>query len=225
MPIIYSHEGVTVHHGDAREELAGVRGLIVTDPPYNIGYGYDEHDDSMPLEEYHKLIADLINPPCVIIHYPEAMFEIAVQLGMFPTKTVAWVYNANTPRQWRMIAWFGITPDLSLGGQGYKNPTDKRVAKLIEAGKQARLYDWWEIQQVKNVSAEKTAHPCQIPIELMRRILTVTPFDGAVIDPFMGSGTTLRAAMDLGRVAIGSDISRAYCEIAVARMAQGALGL
>lgn len=223
--MMYDHAGISIYHGDARVELAGMDGLTVTDPPYNVGYGYDEHDDSLPLDEYHALVEALIKPPCVVIHYPEAMFEVATQLGMHPTKTVAWVYNANTPRQWRMVAWFGVTPDLSLGGQDYKNPTDKRVAKLIDAGKQARLYDWWEMQQVKNVSDEKTEHPCQIPIALMRRILAVTPYDGVIIDPFMGSGTTLRAAKDMGRKAVGADISRAYCDIAIGRMGQETLAL
>lgn len=89
----------------------------------------------------------------------------------------------------------------------------------MDAGLEARGYDWWHIEQVKNVSAEKTAHPCPVPVELMTRILQTTPAD-LVIDPFMGSGTTLVAAQALGIRAIGIDISAAYC-----RLAQQRLGL
>lgn len=213
----YEHAGITIYHGDARD--LELEGLTVTDPPYNVGYGYDVHDDSLSDAEYRALLAGTLRVPAVVIHYPEPMFMVADALGA-PEKLVAWVYNANTPRQWRSVGWFGIKPDLGQDGQDYKNPTDRRIQQRIANGERARLYDWWEIQQVKNVSDEKTEHPCQIPLELMRRILLVTPFDGPVIDPFMGSGTTLRAAKDLGRSAIGVDVSERYCELAANRLSQ-----
>jgi site-specific DNA-methyltransferase (adenine-specific) len=85
-------------------------------------------------------------------------------------------------------------------------------------------YDWTiDYQQVKNVSLEKTEHPCQIPTALMRHVLRL--FDGDIIDPFMGSGTTLVAAKQLGREAIGIEIEERYCEIAVKRLAQEVLPL
>jgi hypothetical protein len=161
----------------------------------------------------------------VVIHYPEAIFPIAQRYRRAPDELVAWVYNAHTPKQWRAVAWFGVSPDLSLDSQAYKNPTDKRVAARIARGDEARLYDWWHIEQVKNVSADKTEHPCQIPMALMMRILRVTPFDGPVIDPFCGSGTTLVAAQAFGRQAIGIESSEEYCEIAAYRLRQPSLEL
>jgi DNA modification methylase len=62
------------------------------------------------------------------------------------------------------------------------------------------------------------AHPTQKPIKLMKRLLNKT--EGMILDPFMGSGTTLRAAKDLGRKAIGIEIEERYCEIAAKRMSQ-----
>lgn len=208
----------TIHCGDARDILPNLpRGLIVTDPPFNIGYTYDEHDDRMPIEEYQELLRLTCPPPCVVVHYPEQLCAVSWTLEEIPTRMVAWVYPSNMGRQWRGIAWFGITPDFKRGGQPYKNPTDKRVKKLIAAGKKCRLYDWWQINQVKNVSKEKTKHPCQMPVEVMRRILTITKCD-LVIDPFMGSGTTLVAARQLGIRNIGIDLSKDYCAIARGRM-------
>jgi site-specific DNA-methyltransferase (adenine-specific) len=62
------------------------------------------------------------------------------------------------------------------------------------------------------------------PIELMRELVSLFTDPGELIlDPFMGSGTTLRAAKDLGRRAIGIELEEKYCEIAVQRLAQEVL--
>lgn len=95
--------------------------------------------------------------------------------------------------------------------QPYKNPTDKRIAKRIAEGKSARAYDWWEINQVKNVSKKDNPHPCPIPYELARRIILSTTKEGdTVCDPFAGSGTVLKVAKDTGRKYIGFDLDPAY---------------
>ena len=122
-------------------------------------------------------------------------------------------------RQWRGIGWWGCKPDLTKDGQAYRNPKDKRIAERIARGEQARLYDWWEVNQVKNVGEQKTEHPCQIPEEIMRRILTVTDCK-LVVDPFCGSGTTLVAAKRLGIRAIGIERNKNYCELAARRCSQ-----
>ena len=100
----------------------------------------------------------------------------------------------------------------------YKNPKDKRIQKRIAEGKKARLYDWWEINQVKNVSAEKTEHPCQMPLEVMRRIIGILPEGYTIIDPFLGSGTTALACIEHGKDFIGIEVDPMYLEIANKRI-------
>jgi site-specific DNA-methyltransferase (adenine-specific) len=69
--------------------------------------------------------------------------------------------------------------------------------------------------------AQKNGHPCPKPIKTWTRLLErVSRPNELIVDPFMGSGTTLRAAKDTGRRAIGIEIEEKYCEIAANRMAQ-----
>lgn len=215
----YEDDFVTLYNGDSREILPALQGVVVTDPPYNVGYQYDGYDDRLSDYLYADLLSVTCRPPSVVIHYPEAMFDVASALGIGPEKTAAWVYNGGTrPRKWRMVGWFGVEPRFSDVRQPYKNSSDKRIRAKVESDG-AALYDWWHIELVKNVSSSKTAHPCQIPLDLMRRIVGVTPAE-FIIDPFAGSGTTLRAAKDLGRKVVGIELSEAYCEIAALRCAQ-----
>ncbi len=68
-------------------------------------------------------------------------------------------------------------------------------------------------------------HPTQKPLNIMRWCLSFCPDAQIILDPFMGSGTTLRAAKDLGRKAIGIEIEERYCEIAAKRLSQEVMGL
>lgn len=80
------------------------------------------------------------------------------------------------------------------------------------------MYDWWNVNQVKNVSKEKTKHPCQMPLEIMKNIVSTLPAGSIVFDPFMGSGTTAQACIDLGYDFIGCEIDKDYYEIAKKRI-------
>lgn len=220
----FEEDGIVIYHGDCREVLPSLRGMVVTDPPYNIGYEYtDAYKDNLSEDEYRELIACSVRLPSVVIHYPEDMFGVSVALNELPEEVVAWTYNAHTPRKWRSIAWFGCKPDFSLVRQPYKNLGDRRILAKLDAGSEGcALYDWWHEEQVKNVSPEKTEHPCQIPLEIMIKILRIT-LCHPTIDPFMGSGTTLIAAKELHRRAIGIEIEEKYCEIAAKRLSQKVL--
>lgn len=198
--------------------------FVISDPPYNQNYHYETYSDAIDEEEYRQLLGDVFRGrKSVIIHYPEETIRTlaTIKLGSLE-EVVTWVYPSNTAKQSRLITWWNCKPDFSKLTQPYKNLNDKRIQDRMRNGATgASLYDWWEINQVKNVGHEKTEHPCQIPLELMKRIIAITT-DGkdTVVDPFTGSGTTLVAAKQLGRDYLGFEIDEKYCEIARKRLSQ-----
>lgn len=197
--------------------------LIVTDPPFNVGYKYNTYKDRMSEEDYREMLYDIFYyvDMSVVIHYPEQLYQLAVDIGRPPTRVVSWVYNTNNRRQHRDIAFFGITPDFKRVLQPYKNPNDKRIKRLIANGSMGTpIYDWWNINIVKNVSKEKTAHPCQMPLSVMKNIIGILPDDYIIIDPFMGSGTTGVACRQLNRKFIGIELDKEYYEIAHKRISE-----
>lgn len=207
---------------DVLRSYNGQHIIIVTDPPFNIGYKYNSYKDNLADDEYYEMLGFFFADfPSVVIHYPEQLYRIAFQIGKFPEKVISWVYNSNTAKQHRDIAFFGVTPDMRKVCQPYKNPNDKRIKKLIASGKKGgRLYDWWNINQVKNVNKDKTAHPCQMPLEVMKNIIGILPDECVIVDPFMGSGTTgvavqeLNAEGGVNREFIGIEMDKEYFDIA-----------
>lgn len=222
-----------LYNGDSKQIFPNIiadlgRGniVIVSDPPFNIGYKYNTYKDTMNENDYYEMLESFFGTcPSVVIHYPEALYKLAFQIGKFPEKVISWVYNSNTAKQHRDIAFFGVKPDMSKVRQPYKNLNDKRIQERIKRGcTGAKLYDWWEINQVKNVSKDKTAHPCQMPIEVMERVIGVLPDDCIVIYPFMGSGTTglavknMNKEQNVNRGFVGIEIDKDYFEIAQSRI-------
>lgn len=211
-------------NGDFRDSWGFIKAqtnvVIVTDPPFNIGYHYDGYEDKMATEEYFEMLGKIVEEfPSVIVHYPEQLHRLTLHTGIVPQRVVSWVYNSNTPRQHRDVAFYNINPDFKRVLQEYKNLKDKRIQERIARGiGGGRLYDWWNVNQVKNVSKGKTSHPCQMPLEVMKNIIGVLPNDSLIVDCFMGSGTTAEACIELGYDFIGIEINEGYYEIAKKRI-------
>lgn len=203
-----------------RVAVAGRDVIIVTDPPFNVGYHYSSYQDKR--SDYFEWLKRIFgNSKLVCVHYPEGLHKLTLALGKAPEKVVSWVYNSNTAKQHRDIAFYGLKPDFARVKQPYKNPRDKRIQKLIESGKGgARLYDWWNVNQVKNVSKEKKFHPCQMPEEVMKRVIGIIPTTErtVIVDPFMGTGTTGVACKQLGVDFIGIELDNDYFQIAKERL-------
>lgn len=195
--------------------------LIATDPPYNINFKYNSYKDYMTDEEYIEMLNYFEEYPTAIIQYPEETMKYIVPAMGVPDEVCAWCYNSNLPRQFRLINFYNTKVDFNKVKQPYKNPKDKRIKELIAKGsKGTRLYDWFsDIQLVKNISKEKTGHPCPIPVALMERIILLTTNEGdTVCDPFIGGGTTAIACLNTNRNYIGFEIDPKYYDIATERI-------
>lgn len=197
--------------------------VIVTDPPFNVRYHYRQYDDRKPEGAYWRDLSDMFKlcPSCVT-HYPEGIIRLAIEMGEVPERVMAWVYPSNTQRQHRDIAFWRVKPDFRRVRQPYRNMTDKRVQEVFKRTGGAKLYDWVEVNQVKNVSKEKTAHPCQMPEALLDKVVRLLPDGVTVIDPFTGSGTTGVACVRNGIPFVGIELDPEYRDIAEDRIEKAA---
>lgn len=230
---LYETDKIKFYLDDFREvlPLKNIQTVIV-DPPYNINFNYGKNfKDNINPEEYKALMFDVLDlsykstkkdSSMFLINYPEIIAELFQTIKLTKWNIhqwISWVYPSNighSSRKFttahRSILW--LTKDepkiyMDRVTQPYKNPTDKRVKKLIESGKTGtNLYNWWVINLVKNVSKDKESYVNQIPREVLRRlILATTDKRNIVLDPMCGTGSTLLAARDEGRSGIGIDIN------------------
>lgn len=208
-------DGITLYLGDCREVLPFLphdRVAVVSDPPYGINYQYGDAYDDNGGEAYKALLEALKPFPRCLLQYPEETMKVFVTMFGAPDEVFTWCYNANTARQSRLFSFWGLDVDFGRVLVPAKNPTDSRVASRVSS------YDWTaDFQQIKNVSLEKTDHPCQVPTALMLRIIRFIEAE-TIIDPFMGSGTTGVAAIQAGRKFTGIEIEPAYFDIARRRI-------
>ena len=107
-------------YGDCLERMKEIpdKSVIVTDPPFNIGYKYSSYKDRMAENDYYDMLTKIVGfaNKAVIIHYPEQLHKLSIKLGYAPEKVVSWVYNSNTGKQHRDIAYYGVKPEFKNRG-------------------------------------------------------------------------------------------------------------
>jgi site-specific DNA-methyltransferase (adenine-specific) len=202
----YRDDWVTIYHADCREMLPsfapGSFDVAFADPPYGVGFDYgNSHADTW---NHSDLIGELR--------------RVAATVLVTPGIRNLW----DWPRLTWAIAWAkpGSTRRSDLGGFNEWEP-------VLIYGKPRRMYhDLRLLPSVANLANGDTGdHPCPKPLTLLRWLLAETSMGGTVLDPFMGSGTTLRAAKDQALQAVGIDVDAHFCDIAARRMAQEVLGV
>lgn len=204
----------TLYLGDCLEILPTLPKVdaVITDPPYGIGFRYYSQHDDTDLLGYRRLIEALKPYPLALLQYPEEMMRLIVPVLGAPDECLTWVYPSNLPRQCRIWGFWGLPVKWGRVKQPAKNPECKKVKNLF-----VDSYDWVEVNQVKNTGSEKTAHPCQVPVELMERVIRLTD-PMSCVDPCMGSGSTGVACGILGKPFIGVESDPAYFDIACERI-------
>jgi len=202
----------------------------IFDPPYNVGFKYDNSSDSKSEAEYQDFIFrsalgmfnnTLSGGSMFLIHYtiPAAkLISIIESAGWDIHQWITWVYphNMGMSKQRftqgsRAVIWFSKgKPKVNIKavkGQ-FKNPNDKRIKKRIEEGHAPALMDWWHINLRKNVSKGHRSYANQLPYELVKRlILTTSDKNDLVGDCMAGSGTTYEVAKDFERYVWLNDIN------------------
>jgi DNA modification methylase len=238
----YDDGSVVIYHGDCREVLPGVTAdVTITSPPYNtlptsgkvsglhaerksgvnqwvsrasLGYA-DSKPEPVYQEWLNGIIGACIDRTGMVWMNHKIRFRDGV--AVHPVRFITHPIYAE-------VIW------------------DRRVSMALNCKRFAPSHEgiwafgsprYWNddlntMMTVWNIQFDRGAddHPCAYPVGLVRPLIQSScPPSGTILDPFMGSGTTLRAAKDLGRKAIGIEIEERYCEIAAKRMQQEVLGL
>jgi len=198
----YQDDFCTIYHGDCREMLPSMPqvDLVLTDPPYGVNFSYESYNDSP--EGWYKLM-DQVLP--LIIKLGKMTIISGGQI-----KKLDYFYINYKP-DW-IICWYKGNP----GHQSFIGFNDWEP--LLVYGKIAGIcmHDYFCCRP-KDKGQLENKHPCPKPIKWALWLIEKTKSQ-TIFDPFMGSGTTLRAAKDLGRKAIGIDLEEKYCEIAAKRL-------
>lgn len=218
----YEQDGITIYHGDAREVVFEIPrwDVVITDPPYGIqlgsgqgtghGHGlirepyatYDDSPDNFRAVVVPVLHATLLRATraAVFMGFTQhrEMPPGAVLGGVYTPAAVArhsWGFNCLAP-----ILFYGNAPNMQHGAK----------SAILRS----------------TATAEKNGHPCPKPLAWMRWLMGLATLPGdRVLDPFMGSGTTLVAAQYFHLPAVGIEIEERYCEIAARQLSQQMLPL
>jgi site-specific DNA-methyltransferase (adenine-specific) len=219
----YADDAVTIYHGDCRDVLPDIGSidLVLTDPPF-----YLPANITASRRDWQRSNADF----GIMSNYFAGTFAVLAkqlrQTGAFYTFCDSTSYAVFLHACYSLfdrthcLVW-----DKGSGGLG--NGWRHSHEMILHGARTETEYaDGFrtDVLHVSRVHSGQLLHPSEKPVELMRELMLAHP-DGLILDPFMGSGTTLRAAKDLGRKAIGIEIEERYCEIAAKRMSQSVMNL
>jgi site-specific DNA-methyltransferase (adenine-specific) len=233
----------TIYHADCLDvlpTLAGV-GLVLTSPPYNLSgdgnkpghtlsngrstevdlsNGYGVHDDAMPHAEYVAWQRDVLRACWAALTDDGAIFynHKPIVRGNSVRLPLELVPDEMSVRQ--IVTWdrgSGFNRRLT-----YFVPSYEWVLILARPAFRIATYSVDDVWRIPFETGGE--HPAPFPLRLARTAVAATRAT-LVVDPFMGSGTTLRAAKDGGRRAIGIEIEERFCEMAARRLSQEVLDL
>ena len=246
MTIYYEDETVTLHHGDCLEVMRAMPDeavdIVVTSPPYNMGLvpggngrgmyrpgasnkagrfrdGYGQHDDAMEQSAYdawqREVLAECWRVARLAVFYNH---RPRVEHGVLRDPLGN---DFGIPLRQRIIWNRGTGIDVNLRAfctRGeYVFFFAKPDLKLVSHSASG-MGDVWDL----GIEYQQPQHPAPFPVALPARCISATGAT-SVLDPFSGSGTTLRAAADLGVRGVGIELEERHCASTVMRLAQTAL--
>lgn len=220
----YDHKGITIYHGDCRDILPTLRAdACIFDPPYGIGrkYGEKYSDKKEGYWEWFLPALMMIRQRDPVTAHTHRSIHVVDHIAGWdwiavwhkPWSSGARIGNSPILPHWEPIFLYGI---YSLGTKrdAFNDviSINPEISPVRRFGKSPRL---------RIETDSQGNHPLPKPITLMTFLISRLSFpEETILDPFMGSGTTLVAAKNLGRHAIGIEIEEKYCEIAAKRLSQ-----
>ena len=239
----YEQDGITIYHGDAREVLPLLSDvdLVIADPPYSSGGAMRSDRTNLTAAKYQRSgiralpefsgdnkdqrawtswMADWLTTVRGA-GAPGALCFTFTDWRQLPATTDAiqwsgWVWRGvvtwHKPSGRRLQGRFASDTEFIVWGSSGPMPFD------LDSGAGPSSVVSFDAPR-----GDDREHIAQKPLEVIKHLIAVAPDAKTVLDPFMGSGTTLRAAKDLGRLAIGIEIEERYCEMAAERLRQAVL--
>ncbi len=218
--------------------------LIVTSPPYNVDIKYNSHDDTMTYEDYLSFTREWLtrcykfikNDGRFCLNIPldknkggqQSMYAdittIAKQIGFKYHSTIIW-NEQNISRRTAWGSWLSAAAPYVIAPVEvivvlYKKEWKKSSGSRKSDITKKEFMEWTNgVWNFSGESKKRVGHPAPFPVELPRRCIKLFSFVGdTILDPFLGSGSTLLACFETGRVGIGIDIDKKYCELAKRRL-------
>ena len=218
--------------------------LIITSPPYNVDIKYNSHDDQISYEKYKEFSKQWMSRCfkwlkddgrfCLNIPLDKNkggqqsvgadLTTIAKDLGFQYHSTIIW-NEGNISRRTAWGSWLSasapyVIAPVELIVVFYKKVWKKTSGSKKSTIKREHFLEWTNgLWTFNGESKKKIGHPAPFPVELPRRCIQLFSYEGdTVLDPFLGSGSTLVAAYQNNRKGIGIDIDEHYCEIAINRL-------
>lgn len=230
-----------LHNKDVLEVLSSLPDnsvdMVYGDPDYNVGIKYAGKSYTTKWSEYIDWYVKLTTESMRVLkptgnlfmmNYPKQNAYLRVKCLdelAYDVQDYVWVYNTNVghTRQRFTTAHRSILHATKSKDNvfykeqvavPYMNPTDKRIMQRMADGHTGRMpYSWFYFDLVKNVSKEKTSHPCQIPTKLVEMLIkSSTKENDTVFVLFGGSGNELKLCRDLNRNFISAELSPIFYE-------------
>lgn len=206
MTLYYQDDFITLHHGDCLEEFAWLDAdVLINDPPYGVDYTSGRPRAALAssiLNDKDTVVRDRVielwgphKPALIFGSWKIARPERTHTRLIWDTKGALGMGDLSVP-------WKPSDQEIYVIGKGFEGPRTSNVLSFAP---------------VQSMAKNGRLHPHQKPVPLMQELIGKTK--GVIADPTAGSGSTLVAAAEMGRRAIGVELDEAYCEKIANRLA------